>query len=186
MAESQDIFLTGFSGSGKSTIGPKLAQLLKAGFEDTDSLIVSRTGRGISELFRVKGEPYFRRTESSVIDALIHKRSGQRVIALGGGALENSDTRQKVLEEGLLIYLSCSAKEICQRLRDTADRPLMQVKLGEGQSLEQARVKRIAELLKSRETNYRKAQITFVTTGKTGDQAAHELCEIIQNYNAND
>lgn len=192
MADSSDIFLIGFSGSGKSTIGPELAKLLKAGFVDTDALIVKRTGQSISDLFRVKGEAYFRRTESFVIDSLLQKRSGPRVIALGGGAIEDHSTRQKVTEKGLLIYLSCSPEEIYRRLKDASDRPLLHSPaevppdIGETEETRnEGRRERIASLLKQRLPNYETAKITFDTTGKTPDQAAREIYKVIQNYNAN-
>jgi shikimate kinase len=179
---SRNIFLIGFSGSGKSTVGPGLARALKVGFHDTDELIASREGRPVPETLDVRGEEYFRRVESSVIREVIGKYSDGMVVALGGGAFEDSRNRDMVLGTGLVVYLSCSVRGIYRRLAEKNDRPLLRVREQNGETVRQARLRRIKQLLSIRAVNYAKADIRFATTGREVEATVAELLERIRKH----
>ncbi len=119
-----NIYLSGFMGSGKSTVGRLLAKRMRARFVDADALIERKAGRKISEIFQKRGEKAFRRMERSVLAAVSRKRG--QVVALGGGALIDFVTRRRVIATGVLVRLSCSEVELWRRLRpQLAERPLL-------------------------------------------------------------
>ena len=186
MSRKKDVFLIGFSASGKSAVGPPLARLLKARFVDTDSVVEAREGQSIDGVFRARGERYFRRIEHSVIEGLIRgaSRTGRRnVVALGGGAFGNRTLRQQVKRAGLVIFLSCSAREIYRRLREKDDRPLMNVIPRVGESVCEARRNRIRRLLDKRLPQYCQADLVYSTTGKSPRRAARGLYALLKKHN---
>jgi len=171
---TRHIVLIGFSGSGKSTIGPLLASRLKYRFIDTDQRIETDTGLTIAEIFRRKGEQAFRRQEiQTVVDVLNRRRS--TVVALGGGAFESREIRKVAGERGLVIYLSCSRREIYRRLKGKQGRPLLDVTPSAGQTVREAHMSRIEILLKKRLANYRLADLVISTTGKTPTLVTRQL-----------
>ena len=117
-----NIVLTGFMGSGKSTVGRLVAEELQREFVDSDDLVVERAGKSIAQIFADEGEEGFRRLESSVCQQLA--RQDDLVIATGGGALLNEDNRSALEPGGILICLLASPVEIRQRLADESGRPL--------------------------------------------------------------
>ncbi len=173
------VFLTGFSGCGKTTIGRELARLLGVVFVDTDELIRNHTGRSIADIFENDGESVFRRMERGVVDELSRNRQ-PRVIALGGGALLDRRTRERVRSHGRLVYLSCSLKELCRRLKGTSDRPLLRVHSAVGLTSHDGRVKRVRELLNERLPYYKKADLTLSTTARQPERAARELWAMLR------
>jgi shikimate kinase len=178
MLSTKNIFLIGFSGSGKSTVGPLLAERLKARFVDIDALVEKRAGKTIANIFARQGEAAFRRMERDAIGSLSKSRR-RTVVALGGGAFENRSTRKLVSGLGRVVYLSCSQRELYRRLRLASDRPLLEVKPAKGQTLRQARQLAIAKLLDMRQANYRRADLVLSTTAKTPRQAAAELHRLL-------
>jgi len=184
MAGKQHIFLIGFSGSGKSTVGPLLADRLGISFVDTDSLIEKQAGCAISEIFQDQGERTFRRMEREAVETHV-KRRKPAVIALGGGAFENPVIRKLALSSGLVVYLSCSAREIYHRLRNTKDRPLLDKVLRLRKTTRQVWLDRVGLLLKKRLTNYRKADLIISTTDKSPKQAAVQLYHLIGGKHEN-
>ncbi|MCK4573170.1 MAG: shikimate kinase [candidate division Zixibacteria bacterium] len=180
MAYTGTVFIIGFSGSGKSTIGRRLARRLKANFFDTDAIIEQKEGRQISEIFTDEGERYFRRLEKAVILGLLEKRLYNKVIALGGGAFEMVAIRNEVQNTGPVIYLRCSQRELYRRLKDKNDRPLLL--RPSGQDLRD----RIRELVSRREKNYTKADIVLSTTRRSIEQTVRELVLRIRKQYGND
>lgn len=87
------VFLSGISGSGKSTVGRLLANDLKVPFIDTDREIEKRLGMKVEEVFRKRGEPFFRKVESEILREII-ERNEQTVVALGGGIIERKENRK--------------------------------------------------------------------------------------------
>lgn len=118
VCEKENVVLTGMPGSGKSTVGKLVAELLGRRFVDTDREIVARTGREISDVFAEKGEGEFRRIESEVIRD-VAAASGT-VIATGGGAVLSADNVRALRRNGKICFLD---RSLC-RLLPTADRPL--------------------------------------------------------------
>ncbi|MCP4685993.1 MAG: AAA family ATPase, partial [bacterium] len=122
------VYLTGFSGSGKTTVGKLLAKSMKCRFIDVDLLVEERSGMSISEIFRLKGEGGFRTLEQKAIVDIRNNADHDLVVALGGGALQSPDIRKLVLGDGQTAYLSCSARELYRRLNPADDRPLLYVR----------------------------------------------------------
>lgn len=175
---NRHIVLIGFSGSGKSTIGPLLAAKLKRTFIDIDQRIERQTGSTIEDIFKRGGEKAFRRYEAKTVTEVVGKGRAS-VISLGGGAFESSDIRKIVRERGLVIYLSCSRREIYRRLKDKQDRPLLDVTPLHGQTVREARLAVIGSLLKKRLANYRTADLVISTTGKSPALIVRQLCRQI-------
>ncbi|HWR81709.1 MAG TPA: shikimate kinase [Candidatus Deferrimicrobium sp.] len=169
------IFLAGFSGSGKSTIGPRLARRLKTDFYDADALIERRAGKSISRIFEDNGEPKFRKLESETIAKLAGSLHNRAVIALGGGALRNRTTERIVREHGLLVYLSCPVRELARRLMNAGNRPLLRAEGGRRKAATSTLLDRIARLLKQRRPGYERADIRVSTAHKTVNESVHEL-----------
>ena len=113
--------LVGMPGSGKSTIGRRLAKALNVPLLDTDARIVESTGRTIAEIF-VDGEPEFRRIEADVVRAALAEHDG--VVSLGGGAVTSADVRE-ALAGHTVIYLEISVAEGIRRTSGGAGRPLL-------------------------------------------------------------
>ena len=114
--------LIGLPGSGKSTIGRRLARALDVKFLDTDAAIESKTGRSIAELFAADGEKEFRRIEEEVIRAALDEHDG--VLALGGGAITSPGVRDS-LSGHTVIYLEINATEGVRRTSGSTVRPLL-------------------------------------------------------------
>lgn len=116
------IFLVGFMGSGKTTIGRLLARRLGRPFIDLDERIVERTGQSISQIFAERGEAAFRKLETELINEVIGEP--EAVISLGGGAFVSEANRRVIQANGVSIWLDCPFDIIVERLRGTSDRPL--------------------------------------------------------------
>ena len=97
------IFLCGFMGCGKTTIGKNLAKLLGCGYCDMDELIVKKAGMSIPEIFETKGEKHFRQMES---DLIIELGSFKGIVSCGGGAMLNEQNGKNAAENGTVLFLS--------------------------------------------------------------------------------
>jgi shikimate kinase len=117
------IVLVGMMGVGKSTVGRKLAQLLSLPFADADDEIEEAAQMSVSEIFQSFGEPYFRDGERRVISRLLD--GGPRVVATGGGAFVQPDTRALILERGIAIWLDSDVKTLVERVSRKDTRPLL-------------------------------------------------------------
>ena len=120
---SKNIVLTGFMGSGKSTVGRAVAERLGRWFVDTDAVIEQQSGVSIAALFAGQGEAAFRRLERDVCRSLAAEQN--LVIATGGGALLDAENRAALQASGVLICLDASVDTLLQRLADAEDRPLL-------------------------------------------------------------
>lgn len=109
------LFLIGYMGCGKSTVGRKLARRLQTDFIDTDTLIEEREGATVSEIFQLAGAEYFRRVERDVLDAVI-AAGGAPVVSTGGGMPAWGDNLDRMRDAGITIYLKRSAEQIASRL----------------------------------------------------------------------
>jgi len=121
---SRAIVLVGMMGAGKSTIGRRLAARLRLSFVDADSEIEEAHRMSIPEIFEAHGEPYFRNGEARVIARLLE--SGPSVLATGGGAFMREDTRARIHDKGVSIWLKADPDTILRRVKRRADRPLLQ------------------------------------------------------------
>lgn len=121
------ICLIGFMGSGKSSVGKRLAAMLHCGFEDLDSYIVRREGRSVPEIFAISGEAAFREIETAALRELLTTNDGG-VLSLGGGTPTRPESVQALKDAGAFcIYLRTDAKSIRLRLGREAvnSRPLL-------------------------------------------------------------
>ncbi|BAX92152.1 shikimate kinase [Mycobacterium shigaense] len=114
--------LVGLPGSGKSTIGRRLAKALGVEPLDTDVAIEERTGRTIADIFATDGEPEFRRIEEEVVRAALAEHDG--VLSLGGGAITSPGVRE-ALAGHTVVYLEIGAQEGVRRIGGNAVRPLL-------------------------------------------------------------
>ncbi len=121
---TNNIFLVGLMGSGKTTIGRSLAKKLNLRFLDADQQIETRTGASIPLIFEIEGEASFRQREADVIRDLTAQQG--IVLATGGGAVLNETSRQLLRERGTVIYLRASVASILQRTSHDKNRPLLQ------------------------------------------------------------
>ena len=118
------IVLVGLMGAGKTSVGRRLAEKLGVPFVDADHEIEAAAGKTIKEIFSDHGEPYFREGERRVIQRLIG--NGAQVLATGGGAYMNDETRQRIEESGISVWLKASLPILMKRVMKRQDRPLLQ------------------------------------------------------------
>lgn len=137
------LFLIGMMGAGKSTVGRLLARRCGFEFVDCDRELEARSGVTIATIFELEGEESFRRREAALIDELTLR--SRIVLATGGGAVLDEDSRRHLHGRGLVIYLRASVDEILRRTQKDRARPLLQTDDRRG---------RIAQLLAERETLY--------------------------------
>jgi shikimate kinase len=119
----RSIVLVGLMGAGKSTIGRRLAQKLGLEFVDADVAIEHAAGKSIQEIFADHGESYFRDGERKVIARLLD--SGPQVVATGGGAFMNPETRRLIADRGIAVWLKADLPLLMKRVRRRNDRPLL-------------------------------------------------------------
>lgn len=157
------IVLVGFMGSGKSTVGRLIAQQTNLPFVDTDASIEAREGLSVAEIFRTKGEPYFRELERSV--AMRALDGPASIVALGGGAV-GDPVISAALEWNTVVHLETSFQEVWKRLKDDRSRPLMS---GDPRALYEERMPR-----------YREAATVNVTTdGRDPGVIADEIAAFL-------
>jgi shikimate kinase len=120
---SRSIVLIGMMGAGKSSVGRRLAARLGIPFVDADSEIEKAAGMTIPEIFSSQGEPYFRAGEARVIARLLE--GGPQVLATGGGAFMNPDTRAAIRRKGVSVWLRATLDVLNRRIKRRNDRPLL-------------------------------------------------------------
>lgn len=139
----QNIILTGMPGSGKTTAGKALSLLTGFQFTDLDNLIEENEGIKITEIFKTKGENYFRQKETEIIKKLLNKK--EIIIATGGGTVLNPENVRLLKQTGIIFYLEANPEIIYERIKDEKKRPLL---LGENPK------NRLFELYKIRKESY--------------------------------
>lgn len=164
-----NVILTGFMGTGKSTVGRQLAKQLKYDFIDTDHLIEERIGQSIAELFREQGEPAFRKMEAELAQEL-SKRHGL-VISTGGRMMLDPQNAAALSRSGRVFCLVATPEEILERVsNDKNVRPLLQVS---------DPLQHIVEMLQEREQGYK--QFSQIGTSNAAPQKiASELADFVQ------
>ena len=146
---SRSVVLVGMMGVGKSTIGRRLSVRLRLPFLDADTEIEAAAGMSIPDIFETHGEPHFRDGEARVIARLLD--NGPGVVATGGGAFMREETRKRISDKAVSIWLKADPDIILKRVRRRADRPLLQ-------TADPAAT--IERLLGDREPLYRLADLT--------------------------
>ena len=115
------VFLCGFMGCGKTTVGKIAAKKLGCTFCDTDDMIVEDQKMSIPDIFAQKGEPYFRKVEAEIVKSMCGKPA---VVACGGGAMLNPDTAAAAAESGAVIFLDVDFETCYERICDDKNRPI--------------------------------------------------------------
>ncbi|GBC77082.1 Shikimate kinase [bacterium HR08] len=155
------IFLVGFMGAGKTTIGRLLAERLGYAFLDLDEWIQEQVGLSIREIFERMGEAAFREMERRALCGL--EVRDEVVVALGGGAFVSEENRRQVRRLGISIWLDCPLEVILERLAGTTNRPLYR-------SAEQMR-----ELWRTRLPAYEQADLRVETGRRTPEAIVEEI-----------
>jgi shikimate kinase len=159
------VYLVGFMGSGKSTVGRELSLNLRSPFFDLDAEIEKSTGSSVREIFAQFGEARFRELER---EQLVRVSEGpDAIISLGGGAYVDSENRRIVDATGISIWLKASFENIRERVRPDGTRPLL------------ADVDRARQLYSERLPAYRLARIHVLTDNRLPDAIAKEIVERI-------
>ncbi len=167
------VYLTGFMGSGKSTVGPELARRLGYDFVDVDTKVEDIEGISITEIFRLRGERYFRNLEKRVLSELAG--SGRRVVvALGGGALADEESRKLTKATGVLVYLKAKPEKILERVKRKKNRPMLLTR--NGNPMNDADLSaRLKALFEERERHYLEASIVVSTSEMTVSKSVEEI-----------
>ncbi len=169
------IFLIGYMGCGKSTIGRMLAQRLGFGFLDMDSEVERISGMTVGELFSARGEDEFRRLEREVL-ARVAGRDGNLVVATGGGVPCFFDNMEVMNRSGLTVYFKMSPEKLASRLeRGKRKRPLLRDKSAEELT------GFIRENLGRREARYAEAKLVIDGDGVTDEYIAGHVQRWIEN-----
>ena len=121
----RSLVLVGMMGAGKSSVGRKLAMRLALPFVDADTEIETAAGMTIPEIFQKRGEPEFRSGEARVIARLLD--NGPQVLATGGGAYMNPETRGLIAQKGVSVWLKAEFDVLMRRIKRRSDRPLLQM-----------------------------------------------------------
>ncbi|MED3571656.1 shikimate kinase [Cytobacillus praedii] len=159
----KSIYLTGFMGAGKTTIGKALGEYLEMPVFDTDEEIEKKEKRTISEIFEEQGEAYFRACETRILGEL---SIDDAVITTGGGIICKDENRKLLKNQGIVIFLYASEEEISKRLERDETRPLLR-----GDKLE-----RIGTLYQERLPIYKQAADYLIdTTGKGINEVVKEI-----------
>jgi len=161
----RSVVLVGMMGAGKSSIGRRLAQRLGIAFVDADTEIEAAAGMTIAEIFAAYGEPEFRSGESRVIARLLDQE--QQVLATGGGAYMNAETRAGIQQKAVSVWLKADFDVLMKRVRRraTADRPMLQ-----GDPAE-----RIRHLMDARYPVYAEADVTVISRDVSHEIIVNEI-----------
>ncbi|MDO8848583.1 MAG: 3-dehydroquinate synthase [Coriobacteriia bacterium] len=163
------LFITGFMGAGKSTVGQLVAAQLGWPFADTDAVIERREGATVSQVFSERGEDGFRAAEHAALESLVAQEPS--VIATGGGVVLRPDNQALLKRMGTVVYLSVTPEEALARLGDAGDRPLL---AGGGLAAAQS-------ILEPRLALYRAtADHVVETTGRTASEVAEEMIAVLR------
>lgn len=164
---NKNIVLCGFMGSGKTVTGKALAEKLNMDFIDIDAFIEENEKSSVSDIFKNKGEAYFRRLEA---EASVYLGSLEnKVISCGGGTVINSENVTALKKNGEIFYLSVEPETVIKRLEKANDRPL----------LAKDKENTVITLLKSRKPIYEAAADYIIDSNKTVNEAVKQILEIL-------
>ena len=163
----KNIILTGFMGTGKTSVGKELSGLTGFPFFDTDSLIEKRLNLSILEIFQNYGEPHFRQIEKEILQELSPLHDA--VISTGGGTLLEEENLKIVNRNALIVCLTADLQTILKRIRDSKNRPLLP---------------QVESLYKERLPLYQKLPNTLDTTSSTPKETARKILTIYETISS--
>jgi len=157
-------------GCGKTSVGRKMSMMLKREFIDTDDFIAKKEGMSINEIFKEKGEPYFRELERELCKRYSSPKS--KIIATGGGMIKNSENMANLKRGGIVVYLQSTPEQIAINLKYDNSRPLLS-----GGNKEE----KIARLMSERKPIYEKyADITVNVTNIDIDRTIDKIISAVK------
>jgi shikimate kinase len=166
---TRSVVLVGMMGAGKSTIGRRLAARLRLPFLDADNEIeAAHAGLTIPEIFSTYGEPYFRDGEARVIARILDH--GPAVLATGGGAVMREETRDRIRDKAVSIWLKADAEVIMRRVKRRADRPLLHTP---------DPAATVSRLLEQREPVYQNSDLTICSRDEPHEKVVEECIEAL-------
>lgn len=168
--DGRNIVLIGFMGSGKTTIGRKLAAKLDYRFVDMDIEIETKAGMKITEIFSKYGEAEFRKMESRICEEL--SKAKNCVIATGGGVIKNDKNMELLKENGIVLYIKATPEHVYRNIKNDTTRPLLQC---------EDKLAKIKELMEERKPLYEsKNDITFDVSGLNAKEAVERIMSVIE------
>jgi shikimate kinase len=166
------IVLVGMMGSGKSSVGRRLANRLGLPFVDADTEIETAAGMTIPEIFAQRGEAEFRDGERRVISRILTTRA-PLVLATGGGAFMNAETRERIKQFGISVWLKAEPDVLMRRVRKRSNRPLLQTADPEGT---------LRRMLAEREPVYALADITILSSDEPHEVVVGDTIAALSGY----
>jgi shikimate kinase len=168
---ARSVVLVGLMGAGKSTVGRRLAQKLGLPFRDADHEIEAAAGMTIPDIFAIYGETYFRDGERRVIARLLQE--GPIVLATGGGAFMSEETRARIRERGVSVWLRADHDVLMRRVRKRTNRPLLQNADPEGT---------MRKLIEARHPVYAQADLMVESHEAPHDRVVHEVARALKAW----
>jgi shikimate kinase len=168
---NRSIVLVGMMGSGKSSIGRRLAAALELPFADADTAIEQAAGQTVEEIFKEHGEAYFREGEERVIKRLL--AGGPHVVATGGGAVLSAKTRAEFAGNGVTVWLNAPIDLLLQRVSRRDNRPLLKTPDPRGT---------LARLLSERQAFYAEANLVYQGREGPHEAAVDEILTMLASY----
>jgi shikimate kinase len=162
------IVLIGMMGAGKSSIGKRLAARLGIPFADADAAIEAAAGMSIPDIFESHGEPSFRSGEARVIARLLD--NGPQVLATGGGSFVNAETRARIHEKGISVWLKADVDVLLRRVKRRDNRPLL---------LNDDPAATLTALLVAREPFYSQANLTVMSRDVPHEVIVEEIVTLL-------
>ena len=169
MESKENIVFLGMMGSGKSSIGFLVSKRLGKEFFDIDQYIENELNMKISDIFKEKGESYFRTLEEKITLQILKKRG--IVVSLGGGAFLNKNIRKEVIKNHFSIWLKVSSKVLIKRLKNTKNRPLAL----------NATKEELVNLIKKRSNFYSRALYKVICNNMSKTQILNKIINIYEN-----
>ena len=172
-APRNNLYLVGFMGTGKTTIGRELSKVMGRKFLDTDQVLEKRFGKSVNDIFAEDGEETFRKAERELAVEL--SQTENKVIGTGGGTIMDPISLQAFQGSGLLLRLYTRETNLIGRLKRTSKRPLLA-----GETPEEVE-KKIRKLLAEREVIYGKINLRLETTDLTPLTAARKVHDFLRS-----
>lgn len=165
----RNVYLVGFMGTGKTTIGRELSRAMGRKFIDVDLELERRMGMTVNEIFATHGEEFFRNLEKELAEELAATRN--KVVATGGGTIVNPEVFDLFNQSGLLICLYTDRDDLVSRLQRTDKRPLLKAQSPSGVA------DKVDRLMEERKNIYGKVKVRMDTTNLTPMVAARKIHE---------